>query len=444
MSSSTGKLKRIILKQLWMASQKRIKAEQPFVIGVGGSVGKTSAKEAIADLLDAGGLLVERSFGNLATDTGLPLTLLGFTDPPLGLWGWFKVIWKTWFVPKPLLKLVKKGVKAHYCLEYSSDADGDTDFLTGQIPPQIAVLTALVPVHMVSYLTEDQMAAETLRLLSAVPEGGILILSADDPVTVKEFKPANFPGREVYWYGLELKDQLGVSAHSLQFDQDGCTGVLKLKMPGLEGEYPFKAKVYAGYQLLSLLAAVVVAAKLEVPIPKILSGLLKYQIPAGRGRVLKGVKHTTLVDDTANAASPEAVKAGLQLIKTIYPTRRKVAILGNMNELGEFEVASHQDVAKFAATTVDCLVVVGKNAPEMKKAATAAGMPSQNILTFPSPKALADQLNQVYQAKDVIYLKGSQNNVFLERIVALLLANPQDRAQLVRQSKFWQTKRPNL
>jgi UDP-N-acetylmuramoyl-tripeptide--D-alanyl-D-alanine ligase len=407
-----------------MGALRIYKGEKPFVVVVGGSVGKTSTKEALAEVLTQSGRPVRKTFGNLATDSGVPLSLLGFQDPPAGIWGWLEVIFRS-LTARPKLKPEDKPL---YVLEYSSDIEGETDFLVERIAPDVAVYCTLVPVHMEQYGTEEVMVRETLRLHSTLRPEGFIVANADDPHQAKAFKGTS----AVQWYGKTAKD--GVQLTNSKMQPVG----LELTYT-LEGsEKTVQTAVLADYQLLPILASIAVASKIGMTEKQIHKGVEGYSLPPGRGKLISGKNEMTIIDDTANS-SPEAVKAGLQVLERYGGERRKVAILGSMNELGELALESHREVAAEAARKADFFIAVGKYSGDMLRSARDAGLSPTQMIAFPSPVELTDHLFQLVHRNDVIFIKASQNGMFLERIVKQLMAKPEDAQKLlVRQGAFWQ------
>ena len=115
-----------------------------------------------------------------------------------------------------------------------------------------------------------------------------------------------------------------------------------------------------------------------------------------------------------------------------------MAILGTMNELGSFATEAHTQIAKEAAKQADFFIALGQYAEQMASVAKAAGMSGLAVLSFKTPEQLLEHLDQVIKAKDVVYIKASQNGMFLERIVKRLMAKPELAGELlVRQSRFW-------
>lgn len=407
-----------------MGALRMYRSEKPLVIAVGGSVGKTSTKEAIARVLEETGKPVRKTFGNLATDSGVPLSLLGFEDTPAGILGWLQVVWRSFFVRGTY----RANDKPIYVLEYSSDIEGETAFLVNRIAPDYAVYCSIVPVHMEQYGTIETMVRETLVLHSTLKEGGKILANAEDPHQVEAFKGK----KDVLWYGK------GSGSEVKQVSSAMTEKGLKLTYSVGKKKTEVQTQVLADYQLLPILAAITIGLELGLDDEALKKGVEAYSIPPGRGKLIAGKNEMTIIDDTANS-SPEAVKAGLKLLSAYAGKRRKVALLGNMNELGDTALEAHRDIAASAAAESQFFIAVGVHANEMLRAARDAGMSPTQMIAFPGTPELLDHIFQLVQRRDVIYVKASQNGMRLERVVKLLMAKPEEASKLlVRQGKFWQ------
>lgn len=407
-------LRNWVMRILWRRAKRVLKRDQPFIIVVTGSVGKTTTKDAVATVLAADAIPVRAASGNLNTEFGVPLAILGFDAAPHRFWGWIGALWKSSFirsVGKPGYRLV---------LEYSSDKDGDIAFLAAQVPINVAVFTRFTMTHG---RTEQQVADEKLALLNGLVADGVAVVNADDPLQ----KPAQAGSRvRSYGTGRMADVQYGVKSYT----KDG------IAMTVAQGNKTLtvQTKLVADYQLLSVAAAVAVALQLKVPEKTILGQIETFLPPKGRMRIIEGRKQTTLIDDSYNS-SPAAAEQALLALKQFAGDRRTVAILGNMNELGDHTVSAHVALGQAAARAkVDFVVAVGQNAVRIVRGAREGGIPDQHLITFKTPEKLMSRIDHLIQAKDVILIKASQNGMRFERVVKLLMAHPQQaREQLVRQ-----------
>jgi len=186
------------------------------------------------------------------------------------------------------------------------------------------------------------------------------------------------------------------------------------------------------------LAAAAVADLLGVKRVDIAKGLAKLEPFSGRMQVLPGIKDSTLLDDTYNA-SPLAVKAALDALYSAR-TGQRIAILGGMNELGDYAKEAHEVVGAYCdPKKLDVVVTIGKDAKQWL--APAARERGCTVHSFDSPYDAGAYVSGKLQKNAVVLAKGSQNGVFAEEALKPLLADPTDAAKLVRQSPRWMTKK---
>lgn len=427
--------RQFLLSLMWGAVKRRFRAENPFVIAVTGSVGKTSTKEAIATMLEVTDRKVVKSIGNLGTDTGIPLSLLGFTEKVAGGGAWVSVIARSLF-----MEFTKPSARPYWVIEYSSERPGDLAFIGKRLPFDVGIFTSGGPVHMEYFKTQEAVTQELLDLLRFQRPGGYVIVHADDPF----LHPLTWPegvlkygvtGLAPKTYPAHIRGRIGELSGTgalctISPDREHSEGVLTEVLSA-------KLPVIGPQQLLPLVAAAMVGSKEGMSKSDLKKGLEAYSVPAGRGRLIAGLKGVTVVDDSANA-SPEAALAGLAMLRPWAKGRRTVAVLGTMNELGDQALAAHQEIAAAAGKAVDFLVAVGQYANQMLEAAQKAGMPTHRMLAFTTPEQLLTQIDQVIERNDIIYVKASQNGMRLERLVKRLMARPQQAPELlVRQSPAW-------
>jgi UDP-N-acetylmuramyl pentapeptide synthase len=421
-----------VLELLWGAVARRHRAESPYVIAVTGSVGKTSTKEALATILHESGKRVVKTEGNLATDSGIPLSLMGYGQKVAGRRAQLAVAWRALTMRFPVAK-----EPVYWVLEYSSDAPGDLAFLAKHVAPNVVVITSGGPVHLEYYKAQEAVVAELHSLVDYLLPEGYVVLNGDDPF----LSTLTWP-KDTIRYGMAglttRKAAVEVRAEMAALHAKGMS--LRITDAQQKVAETVEVAVIGKQQAVSVVAAVAVAQREGLTWKQIRKGVTSYQIPPGRGRLIPGVKGTTLIDDSANA-SPEAAVAGVAMLRPWAKGRRTVAVLGTMGELGAEAEEAHREVGRAAAKTVDFLVAIGQYAKTMTAAAQEAGLPSHRMLAFDTPEHLASQLDQVVERGDIIYVKASQNGMRLERLVKQLMADPSQAATLlVRQTSAWRSK----
>lgn len=393
--------------------QELLRRNKITVIAVVGSVGKTSTKLAIADLLSHSWQVIHQA-GNYNDRVTVPLVFFGQREPStFNIFGWLRVFGAnqgTLAYPYPYDTVV---------VELGTDGPGQLKHFA-YLKPDISVVTAVSPEHMEYFKTLDAVAAEELSVFSFSKR---VLVNGDD-----------IPGQ--YLAGREFTDYSLVSQAATYFaagtrgDLGGQT--LDITLPGGQHEV---AVSYIGHQGAKFaLAAAAVADMLGMPAEQIVAGLPKLKHFSGRMQVLPGVQNSTLIDDTYNA-SPMAVKAALDVLYTAR-TSQRIAILGSMNELGDYAREAHHEVGEYCDPKKLALVVtIGRDAKRwLAPAAKARGCTVKSCL---SPYEAAAYVATHLREKAVVLAKGSQNGVFTEEALKPLLADPADAAKLVRQSPAW-------
>lgn len=432
-------MKRLLEKYLAACVRPAVIREKIRVVVIAGSVGKTSTKEAIGVAL--GGhlhgsdiLIAPKNYNN---EFGVPLSLLRRSAPGRSPWKWFILLLRATLM---YLGLVKIGCRTAV-LEYAPDHPGDLAWLIGIAHPDVAILTAIAPEHTEFFGSLEGVAEEELTIIRCLRQDDVAILNIDDPRIVSsrgETKGA------VVSYGESLDATVRLIKADFIFDEalPMSSGIdtemvvagdlVRLRLIGVFG-HP---------QALAAAAALSVVYALDYSMAEAVEHLMAHRGVPGRTRIIEGIKHTLLLDDTYNA-SPEAVVSALRDLKRV-PVREgchRIAALGDMLELGSLAHESHQQMGRAVVEHgVDMLVVCGTFAPVVAQAAREAGMKEDLIFTFPDSEQAGRFLQDRMKQGDVILIKGSQG-VRMEKIVKELMAHPEQAEQLlVRQSGGWEEK----
>ncbi len=414
--------KKIVAAKLARKAHKLLKSHSVTVIIVTGSVGKTSAKVAIGKLL-SGSHQVRFSEDSYNTDIGLPLSIFGLKAPsPL----WDPLAWQRVFQK---INVISKNYPYDVVvLEMADDELEDMmDFLKF-IKPQYGVITGIAPVHMERMGSMDKVVNDNWMIASGAED---IIYNAD----VKELSKLAKKTKNTIGFGH--------AGGEIRFSDTKRTdkGYLKSKLTIGKDSAEISTKMIGEQNLNSLLVAAAVAYKMGESFTKISSGLTKITGVNGRMNLLKGVNDSKLIDDSYNS-SPDAVFAALDVLAD-FKANSRIAVLGNMNELGEHTNKSHYEVGKAAAKVSDTLIVIGKDAEvHMVSGATDAGMNPDSIKIFKTPYEAGHFLKRVVKKGDVVLIKGSQNGVFSEEVTRILLDPSQKPEEvLVRQSSTWKRRK---
>ncbi|MEK7079784.1 MAG: UDP-N-acetylmuramoyl-tripeptide--D-alanyl-D-alanine ligase [Patescibacteria group bacterium] len=420
-------LRNVVSSLLIMLSRGILRRYKPQVVMVTGSVGKTSTKDAIAAAL-SGEFYLRASEKSYNSELGVPLTIIGAKTPWGSFCGWLGV-----FIEAFCLLILPNHYPKLLVLEVGADHPGDLERILRIATPHIVVVTRLpeMPVHVEAYEGPAEVREEEFAPARALPHGAPLILSADD-VYARTMAKGLHTTTISYGYAPDARIHIEAAEFLTDADQIGMKGEVLVE----DTVYDIHAPGVLGLQqLYAPAAALAVAGALGISPKQALKGLASYAPPPGRARVLPGKNQSTLIDDTYNA-SPAAVEEALASFVLIQNVGRKIAVLGDMLELGRYSVAEHERIGELAATSVDVLITVGTRARAMRSTAIAHGLGEAEALSFDTAVEAADALTHLIQKGDVVLIKGSQG-VRMERIVEKLLHDPKDATRLARQEGEW-------
>lgn len=407
----------------------------PGIVGITGSVGKTSTKEAIRTVL-ASERTVRAPAKNFNNELGLPLAILGDWETTGGIFFWLKVlIVSTW-----RLIVKSKNYPEVLVLEYAVDKPGDMKYLLEIARPHIGIFTAMgdVPVHVEYFPGPEAVMREKARLISQLPATGFAILNADDPLVMEAKAQTR---AQVMTFGFGEKADVRITNFVNNFD--GKSGGIACKLTYGGSIVPVRIDRALGKaQAYSIGAAAVTGLIFGLNLVKIAEALGAYEAPAGRLKLIRGVRESFLIDDTYNAA-PAAMNSALETLKSLT-AKRKIAVLGDMLEIGKYTLEVHEAVGKsLKKMGVDMLITVGIRGKLIAEAAIRGGLSEKSVFTFTDVNEAATFLESKMQKGDLILVKGSQG-VRLEKVVREVMAEPQRAKELLaRQNPEW-VKRPGM
>lgn len=404
--------------------QKIINKHQPKIVAVAGSVGKTTTKLAIAAVLSKS-FRVQYQEGNYNTPISIPFIFTGQAMPSLyNPFSWVKA----WFKGQKILKNIYPYDIV--VVELGVDSPGDMAVFKKIIKPDITVMTAICEEHMEFFKTIEVVAKEEMSLASF---SDVFVFNQED-INNKYLKHYLPNGVTVISYGIkDGQYKLDTKQISDNFYIDSQTSKGKIKN--------IKVNNLVETNLKSISAAIAVADILGVNNEAIAEGVSSIKPMAGRMQFLDGIKESLIIDDTYNS-SPLAVEAALDSLYKINDKsyKRRIAILGSMNELGDYSKEAHERIGKYCnAKKMDLLITIGDQAN--KYLASIAESNGIKTIRCISPYQAADVARQNLEKGTIILVKGSQNGVFAEEAIKPLLANSEDAKRLVRQSTFWLKKK---
>jgi UDP-N-acetylmuramoyl-tripeptide--D-alanyl-D-alanine ligase len=425
-------LKKAVLNILKNLAKKKLKKIDAPVIGITGSVGKTTCKEMIFEVLQKK-YKVLKSSKSYNTEFGLLLTILhqksGFSSPFSWLLIIFKSFLRTYFV---------KDDYDYIVLEMGVDKPGDMDFLTSVVKPDIALITAIKPVHLDAgqFSTVQAIAAEKKKIFDGLKKSGIALINKDD----QNISPVITENLALKTITFSVNSEADIKVNSFKQKEEGLEFTVSYK----DEDQAFKTNLYGKYHLSLLLPAILTGYLTGVPPGDIFEAVKDFKLPPGRMSLIKGIKNTLILDSSYNA-SPNAVAEALKILDFFGKKRdkRRIFVFGNMNELGNSSKEHHMRTGQLIPDYADVLFTVGDDVVYAASAANKAGMPSENIYSSKTAVQAAKKYKEIIEEGDIILAKGSQNNVFLEIFIKEIMADPSQAEEiLVRQGKKWKNIKP--
>lgn len=404
---------------------------RPIVIAVTGSVGKTTTKEMIARVVGAH-FSVRTSGKNFNNEIGVPLTILGVRHTLHGVRdvgrvarAWWRALWTTDY-PRVVV------------LEYGVDHPGDMAYMTRIARPDIAVVTTIAPAHAAHFASVEDIAREKYALVARLQKNGMALVVADDPY--RRVMPDPDPSCVVRTYGTaETAYYCVTDVRLCTNEQTVCGMAFKLNYEGKVIPVRLHA-ICAPHLAVAAAAALGVAHHLRINMVRAVEDLAHVVGAPGRMRLLRGRDGVVIVDDTYNA-SPSSMRAALQTI-SLMPAKRRVAIVGDMLELGALCARSHRAVADdIVKNAVDVVMTVGSHMRVAHNALLSDyNWSPQHVIHVATPDAAAATAVRLVRAGDLVLVKGSQG-MRLEKVVAALLdADAEATRLLCRQDAVWTTR----
>lgn len=429
-------LKRTIENILKVYAHAIVKRRRPWVVGVTGSIGKTSTKEIIAKVL-ARRWSVRQSQKNYNNELGVPLTILGLETGGRSIIAWLGILAIGFF----RAFLGGRRYPEILVLEMGIDRPGDMNPLLFMTKPQVGVITTIGPSHLEFFDSVNDIAKEKGKLVSSLSRRDVAVLNFDDQ---RVSNLANSVSAEVLTFGFKQGAMVRglISQVDLSLDSDlwldspvsGRTG-LNFKISYRGNIVPVRLPTVGMPQAYAALAAVAVGLSRKMNLVEIAEALHQCRPLPGRMNLIEGLKKTLIIDDTYNSAPVSAISA-LSFMQNIKGSGRKIAVLGDMLELGIYTEEGHRSVGMRAAKFVDILITVGRRAKFIAEAAKAAGI--STVKVFDDCQTAGDYLERILQPYDMVLIKASQG-IRLEKVVKEIMACPQDAEKLlVRQGKRWQ------
>ncbi|MGZ9585063.1 UDP-N-acetylmuramoyl-tripeptide--D-alanyl-D-alanine ligase [Paenibacillus marinisediminis] len=361
------------LKALQDLAQAHLAQRQVKVVAVTGSNGKTTTKDLIASVLGQA-YVVHKTNGNFNNHIGLPLTVLS--------------------MPAESNLIV---------LEMGMSGRGEIHELSMIAKPDIAVITNAGEAHLLQLGSREEIARAKMEIISGLKEGGVLVSEGDNPLLRQAFneqetlKPARM---EIITFGMDTSNDY--KPDGIMQLEDGMS--FSITSPKV-GTSMFTVPLLGQHNVMNALAAVAVGRLLRVPDPMIAAGLRDASITGSRSEKIVTDEGWTLLNDTYNA-SPSAMKAALTVLASMRSGKR-IAVLGDMLELGEQEVELHREVGRtLTPDNVDVLLTYGRLGEEIANGAREH-MADDRIRSYQDKQQLRQALLQLVKPHDAVLVKAS-------------------------------------
>ncbi|MEK7081712.1 MAG: UDP-N-acetylmuramoyl-tripeptide--D-alanyl-D-alanine ligase [Patescibacteria group bacterium] len=430
-------LKKIIVWILTLEARATLARFKPKIVAITGSVGKTSAKDAIAAVL-AIKFSTRKSEKSFNSEIGAPLTILGLPN------GWNNPLAWLVILVSGALVLFRQKYPDWLVLEIGADRPGDIKKLAAWLKPDIVVITrfAKVPVHVEFFASPRQVIEEKMNLARALKENGVLILNGDDDDILAAKNEIRW---QTIFYGFGTNALVRALNEKTIYDAEtpaGMTFKVNVSIYSVQNSEKTSLSVkiinVLGRQTIyAALAALAVAHSQNIDLAEAVKMLENLTTPPGRMKILKGIKNSLIIDDTYNS-SPVALEEALLTLKNLETTGKKIAVLGDMLELGKYSADEHKKAGTLAGGFVDLLVTVGKRADGFAAGALKSGLKPEKIVRLENSREAGKYLDPIITAGDIILIKGSQC-LRMEKVVEEIMAEPENKEKLlVRQDEEWQ------
>jgi UDP-N-acetylmuramoyl-tripeptide--D-alanyl-D-alanine ligase len=348
------------------------------VVGVTGSAGKTSTKDVIAAML-AIQLPVGKTVGNFNNHVGVPLSILRLPS----------------------------GARVAV-LEMGMNHAGEIRDLCAIARPRIGVVTNVGHAHMEAFDSIDGVAAAKRELIEALPADGVAVLNIDDPL-VARFQDSH-PGRTIT-FGLSEKAEF--RAVNVEINLEG----VKFSVNGVK----FESSLLGRHSVSNLLAGIAVASWYGIQPAQLVKVIREMAAPPMRGQIIRH-KGILILNDCYNS-NPDAARTMIDLLRDT-PAKRRIAVLGEMLELGRWAESLHREVGRYVANSgFNVLVGIRGAASSLVDEARKSGQAANAAFFFDDATAAGDYLRQIAQEGDVILFKGSRGT-HVEQALERFLAPP--------------------
>lgn len=402
--------------------------DHAIIIGITGSSGKTSTRLAVSRILSTRGIVKQSIHAN--SPVGIALNILGLTPSTYSLLDWLRLI-----ILAPIQARRHREYFDYYVVEYGIDGPDEPDdmaTLLKIVKPNIAVVLGASLAHTKSFdkLVKDTLpkrrrdklvsliAREKMLLAKSLSKRGVAILNIDQAEIAKN--KGEIKSRIMTIGKSRSADLMIIDSKHLRYNSH----VYELTM----------SQIFPDSYSYTFAASLAVGASMGIPLSTSINAMKDYESPPGRLRIFKGIRQSTIIDSSYNA-SPSSMQDCLKYLESIAKRKYKLAVIGDMNEQGSNTKFAHKDLSVWIRQYADEAILFGPNTnrftlPLLQK----HGYPCRHFETMSD---LNGYLTTHLQKDSFVLVKASQNGMYLERAVQVLLVDREDVKRLARRGPFW-------
>lgn len=396
---------------------RRLLPKEKDVIAITGSMGKTTTRKLITHLLEDS-FPITTTKGGFNTPIGVCLNLLGEYESGFSYpCKWAKILTRALWR--------KQKISETIILEYGVDRKGDMDELTEILQPTTSIITNVAPVHLGDGLFQSihEIADEKWKLAESVEGTGEVIINTENSHLAKKAERS-----EKNIIHLGNRKDANIQYKNISTEKNGTSFTYVHEKTEQRFFIPFFGEYIA--QIASF--AIYIALKKGMSTEAIQEKLKTFSPAPGRGKILKG-KNNSYIWDSSYNSNPEAMESMLKTLEKI-PSKRKIVVVGTMNELGEDAEKFHERIGEICGEHADLIYFVGEKFSFFEEGVKQSG---KNAKYFTSSTKAGDGLKFDLHEGDFILVKGSQGGIFLEQAIEKIVENPDDEKLLCRRGAIW-------
>ncbi len=437
-------LERIFLWHIKYFAKLELRKVKPYVIGITGSIGKSSVRDAVATVLK--GKYKVKVTGKANSESGIPLDILGLEMKNYTLGDWFRV-----FFLAPLCVITRKEKYEKYVVEMGVDSPYEPKNMTYLLKILEADSAVFVNAHSVHSENFDKLvkeadsekrrdliikeiAFEKGKLMHAVKKTGFVIVNSDDKNVMDAVQGCE---GKLVTVGSENSN---IVFSDVEYDLDGFKCRYSMNYKGMQKNAVLNigGQVLGKQYAITFGLAIAVGITQGIEFEQCVKSLEKYKLPPGRMSLLRGINDSYIIDGSYNASAP-AVLDSLEVLSNLAKNRRKIAVIGDMRELGEEAEVEHKRVAQKLLNVADEIILVGSLSKKyLLNELLDNGFNKENVHWFENSFLAKDFVKQTIKGGEIILVKGSQNTIFLERVVEEIMEE-RDQAEILlcRRGQYW-------